>query len=126
MAEILALTNAEIAQMRTDIAQLFPDTCNILSLTWTSDGAGGSSESWGTAAGGTAVPCRVDYLTGRESINAGALTPYQQAVISLGYAVTVTPANRIQVGANVFSIQAGNAGQSWKAVTRLTCELVPA
>ena len=126
MTEVLGLTPTELLQMRSDILQLFPDTCSILQLSWTSDGAGGGSESWGTATGGTSVPCRVDYLSGSEGVVAGAITPYQKAVVSMGWAVSLTPANRIQVGSSVFSVQAVNNGQSWKTVTEVTCELVPA
>ena len=117
------LTAAELAQMRADLSELFPDTCSIMALSQTSDGAGGFTESWGASTSN--VPCRVDYKAGGESVTAEAITPYQQAVISMGYAVVVTPANRIQVGSNVFSVQAGNAGQSWKASTVVSVELVP-
>ena len=44
------LTNAELAQIRGDIAGMLPDTCNLLTLTRTSDGQGGWSEAWGTAS----------------------------------------------------------------------------
>jgi head-tail adaptor len=119
------ISAAELEQMRSDIEQLFPDTCNILVPTYTSDGAGGNTETWGTITNGTAVPCRVDYKAGRESVTAGAITPYQQAVISLAHGVIITAANRIVVGTDTFSVQANNAGQSWKAVTRVSVELVP-
>jgi head-tail adaptor len=114
--------------MRSSINQLMPDSCNILAGTLTSDGMGGNTEAWGTLTAG--VACRVDYRSsnigtgGREQITGGALLPYQMAVITLPYDTTVTPAHRIEVDSNVFSIQSVNTGQSWKAVTRCTCELV--
>lgn len=117
------LTSRELESMRADIAQLFPDTCNILSVTNTSDGQGNQTETWGTAS--TYVPCRVDYNTGKETFTAGAITPYQSAVISMAYDETITTANRVQVGALTFNVLAVNNGQSWKAVTRITAELVP-
>jgi hypothetical protein len=67
----------------------------------------------------------VDYGQGREAISGGALLPYQKAIISMPYDVVITPANRIQIGANTFSIQAVNNGASWKGVTRCTSELIP-
>lgn len=122
------LSASELAFMRSSINQLMPDTCNILSVTRSSDGMGGWSDAWGTATSN--VACRVDYRSsnigsgGREQITGGALLPYQMAAITLPYDTTVTPANRIEVDSNVFSIQSVNTGQSWKAVTRCTCELV--
>lgn len=121
----IGLSASELAQMRSDIAELLPDTCNILALTSTSDGAGGQVDTWGTATGGTAVSCRVDYRSGREQVASSQLTSYQSATISFAFDVTITPLNRIQVGANVFSIQAVNKGQSWLAITRATAELIP-
>jgi len=117
------LTAAELAFMRESVEKLLPETCSILSVTYTSDGAGGLTETW--AATKTLVPCRVDYQSGNERVANAALTPYQKAVISMAYDETITPANRILVGTNTFSIQAVNNGQSWKAVTRCSCELVP-
>ena len=117
------LSGNDLAYMRNSIEELLPDTCNILGLTQTSDGAGGYSETWGTVTAN--VPCRVDYRSGREQVASSQLTSYQSVTISLPYDVTVTPLNRVQVGLNVFSIQAVNAGQSWKAVTRVTAEIIP-
>jgi head-tail adaptor len=119
------LTTSDLDAMRADIALLLPDTCYVLELTSTQDTNGNITETWGTVTGGSAVPGRVDYKQGKEAVTGGAITPYQSAVISMLYSQTVTPANRIQVGSNVFSVNAGNAGQSWKAVTRLSVELVP-
>jgi head-tail adaptor len=119
------LTAAELAQMQNDIEQLFPDTCHILEVTYTSDGAGGMTEVWGTATAGISIPCRIDYLSGKEAITSGALNPYHKAIINMAHDVTITPANRIQIGSNVFSVQSGNAGQSWKANTSLSVELIP-
>jgi head-tail adaptor len=117
---------ADVSWMQDAIEDnLLCDTCNILEVTLTSDNAGGNTEAWGTITGGTAVACRVDYRAGREVITGGALLPYQNATISLPHSVTITPQNRIEVSTNVFSIQAVNTGQSAKAVTRCTCELVP-
>jgi len=116
------LSSADLAYMRSAINELFPDTCNILSLSWSSDGEGGQTETWGTLSSSA---CRVDYGQGREAITGGALMPYQKAVISMPYDVVITPANRIELGGNVFSIQAVNQAQSWHGVTRVTSELVP-
>ncbi len=117
------LTAADLSYMRSSINELFPDTCNILSGGWSSDGEGGQVETWGTLT--PSVGCRVDYKVGKESNTGASLVPYQQAVISFAYDVTVSPANRIQVGSNLFSVQAGNGGQSWKCVSRVSCELIP-
>ena len=43
----IGLTARELAQMRADIEDLFPDTCDILSVAYTSDSEGGFAEAWG-------------------------------------------------------------------------------
>jgi head-tail adaptor len=116
------LTAADLAYMRSSINELFPDTCNILNLSWSSDNEGGQNESWGTLSSSA---CRVDYGQGREVMTGGALMPYQKATISLPYNATISTANRIQIDTDVFSIQAVNKAQSWRGVTRCTAELVP-
>jgi hypothetical protein len=117
------LSANDLDYMRDSIGELFPDTSTIQVLNWSSDGAGGQTESWNTLTAN--VPCRVDYQTGRESNTGAALVPYQKAVISMPFDTVVTPANRIVVGSSTFSIQAVNNGQSWECVKRCTCELVP-
>jgi len=115
------LSASDLSYMRSAINELFPDTCSILNLAWSSDGEGGQVETWGTLSSST---CRVDYNLGRESMTGGALMPYQKAVISMPYGTVVTPANRIQVDSDVFSVQAVNQAQSWQGVTRATVELI--
>jgi head-tail adaptor len=118
------LTAADLATMRDDIAQLLPDTCDILYAISTGDGQGNETVTWGTATAN--VACRVDnYRRGDERVIAKALQPFQQATISLPYSTVITPANRIQVGAYVFTVQSVNISQSWKAVTRVDAELIP-
>ena len=39
------LSAGELAQMRADVLNLLPDTCSILSVSYTSDGEGGLAEA---------------------------------------------------------------------------------
>lgn len=120
----IGLTAAELAQIRNDIAQLFPDTCHILSLTLTSDGMGGNTETWGTA--GTAIPCRLDFTArGRETVSSDKNTPFQTGVVSMAYNQSVTTANRLQFGAVAYNVTSTNTDQSWIGVKRMSVERVP-
>lgn len=120
----IGLSASELAQIRADIAELLPDTCDILSATNASDGQGGIVQTWGTVTGGTAVPCRFDYKTGKENLNSAALMPYASGVVSMAYDETVTPDNRVKIGSNTYGIVSVNTDQSWKGVTRVMVELV--
>ena len=50
----------ELASMREQAAQALPDTCTIVSVTLTSDGRLGNTESEVTVA--SDVPCRLDEM----------------------------------------------------------------
>ena len=118
----IGLTARELAQMQADIYDLLPDTCDILSVAYTSDSEGGFAEAWGTATAG--VKCRIDYRSGTERMTGGAIQPYNKAVISLPYNTTISATNRIKIGDYVWSILSLNDGQSWQAVKRAELERV--
>ena len=118
----IGLTARELAQMQADIYDLLPDTCDILSVAYTSDSEGGFAEAWGTATAG--VKCRIDYRSGRESMTGGAIQPYSKAVLSVPYNTTVSLTNRVKSGDYTWSILSINDGQSWKAVKRAELERV--
>jgi len=116
------LPAAELDQLRTDLLDAMPDTCNILSLlTRTSDGQGGWSEAWGTA--GTSIACRLDFIGGRESVTGGALLPYTTAIVTLPQSTAITAQNKIEHGGNTYTVQAVNVG-SWLGVKRATVQKV--
>lgn len=118
----IGLTARELAQMRADIEDLFPDTCDILSVAYTSDSEGGFAEAWGTATAG--VHCRIDYRSGTERMTGGAIQPYSKAVLSIPYNTTISKTNRVKSGSYTWAIVSLNDGQSWQAVKRAELERV--
>jgi hypothetical protein len=117
------LTTSELDQIRADIETLLPDTCDILSLTRTSDNAGGWSEAWGTAT--ASVSCRFDFRNGRENVDNAELTPYSGAVLSLPYDTTITTENRVYFSSVTYAVTSVNVNQSKIGVKRATLERVP-
>jgi len=118
----IGLTARELAQMQADIEDLMPDTCDILSVAYTSDGEGGMTEAWGTALAN--VACRVDYRSGSEKMTGGAIQPYNKAVISLPYTTALTTKHRVKVDDFVWAVLSVNEGQSWDVVRRAELERV--
>ena len=116
----IGLTARELAQMRADIEDLMPDTCDILSVAYTSDGEGGMAETWGTATAD--VACRIDYRSGSEKIVGGAIQSYSKAVLSLPYTTTISTKNRVQIDACIWSVLSVNDKQSWDVVRRAELE----
>lgn len=116
------LSAGELAQMRADVLNLLPDTCSILSVSYTSDGEGGLAEAWGTVTAN--VACRIDYSSGVETNIGGAVNPYTRAKISLPYDTTLATTNRIVSGGVTYSVTNVNNGQSWNVSVRADLERV--
>ena len=117
----------ELAQIRVDLETTLPDTCNILTLSRTSDSQGGWSETWGTAT--LAVECRVDFTSsnrfvgGKEKVMANALLPFSSAIITFPQDTTITEQNRIEHNSITYSVQSVNLG-SWLGVKRASVEKI--
>jgi len=114
-----AIDSTMLAAMRESIAQLLPDTAQVITITQTPDGQGGHTESRATAA---AVAFRLDVLTGREQISGGALQPFTAYKGSLPYDTTITTANQLLHNGVNYAVTGVNTNQSWIAVRRVDLE----
>jgi head-tail adaptor len=118
----------ELTRIRADMVDAtLPSTGNILSLTRTSDGQGGFTDTWGTAT--ASVACRLDLMTrnlriGIESVNAMSIKPYSAWVLSLPNGTVITAANRFEFGDDVYNVVEVNDNSSWLANVRATLEKV--
>ena len=117
----MSLTAKELAVMRSVIADLLPETCQVLTVTRTSDGQGGMTETWGTAATTT---CRVDWKSGIETVQGGAVQPYRRCIITLPYDTTVAEGYRLQVDTDVYAVTSVDNGKSWDACLRVEADKV--
>lgn len=123
------LNSADLEYMRSAVEQLFPDTCNILSLTQTSNGQGGFTETWGTATAG--VACRLDsasskssFLAQTQAITAGAIQEATQWMLSLPHDTTIDSNNRVEVSGYTFNVGAVDIGKSWNAEVRVSLDKI--
>jgi head-tail adaptor len=110
-------------------AATLPDVCNILSVTRTSDGQGGFTDTWGTATAN--VKCRLDLFTSRgvglvgiEMLKSASLKPFSTWILSVPNGTTLTAAHRVEVGSDTFNVIEVDAGRSWGANVRATLERV--
>lgn len=118
------LSSSELTAMREAIAQLFPDTCNILTATQAADGYGGIVQTWGTAA--ASVSCRLDVINRQMGINVdgASVREYQETVLSIPYNTTIDKDYRVEHGGYTYNVTATNNDQSWIAVKRVMLERV--
>lgn len=113
----------ELDDLRADLeAELLPDTCTILSVTYASDGQGGQTATWGTAA--ASVACRLDALRGYEGQAGAAVQPFHAWVFTLPADTSITSAHRIVHGGATYNVTSVDAGKSWEACVRAYVEAV--
>ena len=115
----MTLSSADLEFMRSEIENMLPDTCNILSVLKTSDGMGGFTETWGTATAN--VKCRLDTKSGNYRSLDGSVQSFDKLVFSLPYNTAIEIANRIEYNGETYQPTAENSG-SWLAVKRVEVE----
>ena len=111
----------ELAAMRTELDKLLPDTCDIMGMTSTNDGAGNEIQTWEIVT--ASVPCRMDFIAGNEAVITGELKPFTRAVLTLAWDTVITEQNRVSHGGNTYTVQAVNLG-SWLGVKRASVEII--
>ena len=116
------LSASDMTQIRSDIARMLPDTCNILSGTLTSDGQGGYTEVWGTATVG--AKCRIDKRTGREALAGGAVQTFGSWVLTLPHDTTITAASRVEHSSVTYSVVFVDSDKSWIGSVRAELEQI--
>ena len=118
----MTLSATELANMRAVVEQLLPDTCNILTVTRTADGAGGWTDSWGTVT--ASVDCRLDPISGKEQLAGGAIEPFHRFVLTVPYDTTILPAYRIEHSTFIYNIISVDYDKSWPVSKRAIVERV--
>lgn len=108
----IGLSHKELMQMRADVQQLLPDTCNLLTATTTSDGQGGATSAWGTATRN--VSCRVDQISGSEHATDGSQRAFVSTQLALPYDTEITEAYRVEYNGNTYHVLDANPDQSWQ------------
>jgi hypothetical protein len=110
-----AVTPAEIAAARADLATMLPDTCTIQRAMDASDGGGGQSTTWPDVA--TGVPCR---LTPARSGTSGTgkagdrLNDTTTHIVTFSAGADVQQGDRILIGTIFYQALVVGAGGAWE------------
>lgn len=116
------LSTDEIAAMRATIETVLPDTCNILSVTQTSDGQGGFTDVWGTATAG--VACRLDNTSSRELISGEQMKHFTGWMLTLPHSTSIAAGNRVEINSENYEVVGFDDGKSWQLDLRVLVEKV--
>ncbi len=112
----MVMSTGDLEFMRSSNEELMPDTCDILSVTRVSDGAGGMTETWGTAT--ASVACRVDFVNSAIQLSGGGIQPYSRMVMILPYDTVITEANRVKWNGDTYSVTSPQS-DSWQTLKKV-------
>lgn len=108
------LTAAELADMRTQVQESYPDSCSTLRRTLVSDGSGGYTETWATLD--ATVACRVDMNMRELSDEMDALAREYQAVpiaVKVPNDQDVTLADRLGFDGGIYEVRRAPKEHAW-------------
>jgi len=122
----ITLTNAELAEIRSAISELLPDSGYIITVSNAPDGQGGQTETFGTS---NAIACRIDPrvitdLKSGELIAGGAAQPFHTFMLTLPYSATITTDHRFLLDGTQYSVKSVDKDKSWTASVRCFVERI--
>lgn len=117
------LTASELAQLRADIADLLPDTCQVQRMTSSKSGPY-DVEAWGTAVASTA--CRFDPDT---RMNTSDLVADREAgiaryIVTMAYDVDLRDGDRIVYSGGTYEITLLHTEHSMNGSTRARASMI--
>lgn len=116
------VTAADLAYMRTCADEFLPDTCHVMRISYTPDGVGGRTQTWGTA--GTSVPCRVAPSEGANQLGFAQQTDAEMTfIVSLKYNADALIGDRIVTDGRTLDV-VGISDHSYQVALRLICREV--
>ena len=125
----IGLTITELADIRSDINQLLPETCTIQYVTETSDSIGYPARSYTNR--GTAISCRLDPvanvgLMGHEAISAmrNYLITENMWMLTLKHDQTIASTDHVIIGSTTYEVRFVDGAKSWKGSTRAVLEVI--
>lgn len=111
-----ALTAAEVAAARADLATMLPDACTIQRASRASDGGGGYTETWPPIA--TAVPCRLSAKTTVTGPTVGEhgdrTTDDTTHTVTLTAGQDVQLGDRIVIGTATYEVLLAKTAGAWE------------
>lgn len=119
----IGLTAGELADIRSDVSDLLPDTCTIEQVSTTVDAIGYPTRSYSNRA--TNVACRLDpvesiTLTGSEHVSRfkNYLITEGQFILTLPHNTTIQETDRVVHNSITYLVMHVDDDKSWQASVR--------
>jgi len=117
------ISAGDLAAMRATLTESLPDTCQRSRNAPTSDGAGGTTDVWTTAA---AVACRISPLSRSDRLAelqvADRIAAVNSWIITLPAGTDVTEKDRLLSGSRTFEVASVLGPRSWELAVRLLAQ----
>lgn len=115
------LSDTQLAYMRAAQNETLVDTCDILRLTRSPDGKGGSIEQWATHL--MSQPCRFAPVAQTQRNADGVLRTVTETILTLAWDVDVTDKDRVIYGGATYAIT-GEKPHTWITAKRLAVQKI--
>lgn len=114
---MVGLTAAQLARMRQTLTNMLPQSATLQTVTRTSDGMGGWTESLST---GTVVKCRLDphSPTAAEALAGDMETVAVRYRLTVPYDAPLTAASRVTVDGHTYRVIQVDADHAWRLSRR--------
>lgn len=111
-------TATDIAGMRETAEAAMPNTATRLTLSTASDGAGGVTETWGTAS--TAIPCRISSapLSARVGLEGERFTVHDLLILTIPHDQAIALTDHWVVEAITYRVMAIDDAGDWRSARR--------
>ena len=115
------LSDHQLAYMRDAQNKTLVETCDILRLTRTPDGKGGSTEQWATYL--ASQPCRFAPVAQTQRNSDGVLRTVTETILTLAWNADVTIKDRVVYEGATYTIT-GEKPHTWITAKRLAVQKI--
>lgn len=115
------LPDNELREMRNALESVMPSYCNLGTLTYSVDGAGNTTSTFGTQTAN--VKCRLDAMDTREQVAGGGVQVYNRYKLTIPYYESLTSGMQVEVDGTKYNV-IGNIFGNWYTCKRFVVEKI--
>lgn len=118
------LTAGELTSMRATAEEALVESCAIGRRTEVSDGGGGQTVTYPTAATVDCARAPLGQQGSQETSRGDRVTPESEWVVTLPNGTDVRSSDRLTIGGTVYEVLAVRAARTWEITRRVECKRI--